>query len=622
MGFSVTVSNVILVVASVSVFGQIATAGLELRAEVSDARALRLEAEEIALRGALGEARYSYDPVASVLTIRIKNTGEVALDPAEVGFVLDGALVESGVSSTVEGASASEAWLPGEWAAFTIAGQDGVPARILATGEAGVANFTRVPAGPLAYVRVAPATVDVAAGATQAFDARGYDVNWHRVTGLTFTWSTNAGSVAAVDADSATLTAQTTAQSGRTVTATSGGVSGSATVNVVAGPVASVAVSPTPADVGTSAARTFSAVAYDAYGNVVTSATFVWSATRGTITSGGVYTAPATTGADTVTAASGAIQGTASVTVVAYTYASTTTTDLAGGTIANAPALAQDGGGDVATLAESTTPTPVTVPSAANDRTFASSPIAGWTLTPVLGTFTLAQLATDGQPAGAMQVAKTNVNEGTARVEHSWTQAGSDSVVGATFDMAYKFTSNSHADRYVEAWLVKPDGSSVQIGARKTDAGNAWRTFGATSLAGSDLSAGGTYTLRFVVGLRGNGDELRIDNVVLSFTQQTAYRFGKQLDVPGLPALGSHTLEVRYRIATGTEGLELWTEGPSASWTQRTTLASATFATFTRTLTAAETASGAVALRLIDALQSGDAAQGQWEVDYVRVRSV
>lgn len=165
--------------------------------------------------------------------------------------------------------------------------------------------------GAPASVSVTPSPTNVIAGSTQPFTATVRDSYGNVNATSPVTWTTTAGTISS----GGVLTASTTAQASRTVTATSGGVSGQATVHVVAGPVASVTVTPSSASVLTLGTQTFTAVGRDQHGNVQSSATFNWSATRGTITSAGVYTAPGTTGADTVTANANGVNGTASVTV-------------------------------------------------------------------------------------------------------------------------------------------------------------------------------------------------------------------------------------------------------------------------------------------------------------------
>jgi nitrogen fixation protein FixH len=78
--------------------------------------------------------------------------------------------------------------------------------------------------------------------------------------------------------------------------------------------VTTIVVAPSSASLLTGDAQTFTATAYDQYGTEVP-ATFAWSATRGTVDADGNYVAPATRGADTVTASVGAVQGNATISV-------------------------------------------------------------------------------------------------------------------------------------------------------------------------------------------------------------------------------------------------------------------------------------------------------------------
>lgn len=174
----------------------------------------------------------------------------------------------------------------------------------------GTASVTIWP-GPPASIVVAPDPANVVAGATQAFTATAYDQYGNENDTAVLTWSSTAGGIT----QGGLLTAQTAAQDGRSVSAAWNAVSGSAVVNVVPGPVSRIAVSPSTATILTGDSQTFSAIAYDQHDNVVGGTTFAWSATRGSVTTGGVYTAPATVGADTVTATANGVSGQATVTV-------------------------------------------------------------------------------------------------------------------------------------------------------------------------------------------------------------------------------------------------------------------------------------------------------------------
>ena len=86
-----------------------------------------------------------------------------------------------------------------------------------------------------------------------------------------------------------------------------------ATVNQT---LSSIAVSPSSTSIQMGATQQFTAQELDQFHNALaTQPTFTWSASAGTITAAGLYTAPGTSGMVTVTAKSGALSGSASLTV-------------------------------------------------------------------------------------------------------------------------------------------------------------------------------------------------------------------------------------------------------------------------------------------------------------------
>lgn len=140
-------------------------------------------------------------------------------------------------------------------------------------------------------VTVTPATLSLNAGATQQFTAA--------VTGTTntsVTWSASAGSI-----DSNGLFTAPANPGAITVTATSvadSTKSASADVTVASSGVV-VTISPTSVNLPTSGIQQFTASVTGATNTAVT-----WSATQGSITSSGLYTAPATKTTATITATS------------------------------------------------------------------------------------------------------------------------------------------------------------------------------------------------------------------------------------------------------------------------------------------------------------------------------
>jgi Ice-binding-like len=182
--------------------------------------------------------------------------------------------------------------------------------------------------GSLAFLTVTPNPQALAVGGTQTFTATGKDANGNAITvSPAPTWSVVTAASGIINAGSGAFTAGTLVGTyANTVQATSGGISGFATVSVGAGPLASITVIPDPTTMLTGTSQTFNAVGRDASLNLVTisPASLVWTVRKGTVATAGVvgassgaYTAPAGTGTDTVRATSGSIFGQGRITVVA-----------------------------------------------------------------------------------------------------------------------------------------------------------------------------------------------------------------------------------------------------------------------------------------------------------------
>ena len=204
---------------------------------------------------------------------------------------------------------------------FTAGSVPGTYANTVAVSCSGITVTATVivTAGPLAAIIVTPNPANLTINQTQQFTAVGRDIVGNPVA-ITPVWSVVAGG-GTINAGTGLFTAGTTAGSfPNTVRATSGSIFGSATVNVTAGALATITVTPNPATVQTNATQQFTAVGKDASGNTVV-ITPVWSVTNGggTINAGsGLFTAGGVTGQfdNTVRATSGAIFGTATVIVV------------------------------------------------------------------------------------------------------------------------------------------------------------------------------------------------------------------------------------------------------------------------------------------------------------------
>ena len=204
--------------------------------------------------------------------------------------------------------------------AFTAGAVAGLYANtVVATvgGVSGRASITVIP-GALATMIVTPTPVTLAVGATQQFVVVGRDAA-NNIVPVTPTWSVVAGG-GAVDAAGLFTAGGTVGTYSNTVRAASGAVAATATVTVTSGGLATITVTPNPALLAIGATQQFVAVGKDGSGNVVALSP-VWSvvAGGGAVDAVGLFTAGAVAGTylNTVKATSGAISGTATVTVSA-----------------------------------------------------------------------------------------------------------------------------------------------------------------------------------------------------------------------------------------------------------------------------------------------------------------
>ena len=186
----------------------------------------------------------------------------------------------------------------------------GVPS-IKATSGAisGTAAMTVTPA-TLVSIAVIPATATIVKGKTQQFTATGtYTDNTTQNLTATATWTSATG--ATVSGGLATGTAV----GNSSITASSGVVSGSATLTVQAATLVSISVSPASATINKGLTQQYAATGTYTDGSTQPLTTVTWSSTTGaSIASTGLATGTAV-GNPTITATSGAINGSAALTV-------------------------------------------------------------------------------------------------------------------------------------------------------------------------------------------------------------------------------------------------------------------------------------------------------------------
>jgi hypothetical protein len=166
----------------------------------------------------------------------------------------------------------------------------------------------------LTTLEVTPGTATLAGGAVQQFQVRGIDQFGKYMTSTpTVTWSATGGTVT----NKGVFTASVNASSA-TVTAKNGSLASSATITVVEQPVlTTLELTPDTATVNTGATQQFTVKGKDQFGNVMAGTPSVtWSATGGTVSSSGLFTAGSTGGNASVKVTSGSISKTVTITVV------------------------------------------------------------------------------------------------------------------------------------------------------------------------------------------------------------------------------------------------------------------------------------------------------------------
>lgn len=299
-----------------------------------------------------------------------------------------------------------------------------------------------------------------------------------------------------------------------------------------------------------------------------------------------------------------------------HTYASTTITDLNGGTVTNA-ANYQSSTSAVATLTEvGSSTSSVVVPLTQNERDFNTS-AGAWTAYGVTAgkTLALSYASSGGNPGGGIVATQGGSGNSQGNIEYVFTpSAAAQGDIALTFSWKYS-GGNCGSARYFYVYLVAPDNTTLtQIGTQQTSCTNgAWNTFSASAIPqGTIPDATAGYRIRVLLNTNGNGESLTLDNVYLTYTGAGNHRFGKSFSISGIPTGSAYTLEVRARTLANAENL-LVQDGAGSTIA---TVSSGTMTTYSVVVTPS---GGAYTLRLVDASQSGDTSASTWEVDYIRV---
>jgi trimeric autotransporter adhesin len=259
-------------------------------------------------------------PVASVLvapdsaSVMVGETTQLTATPRSAdGSALTGRTITWSSSNpsiaTVTGAGLVSAVAPGT-ATITA----------MSEGQSGTASLTITPI-PVASVSVAPDTASLTVGETTQLTATPRSANGTALTGRAVTWSSLNPSIATV---TGTGLVSAVAPGMVTITATSEGRSGTASLTITPIPVASVSVAPDTASLTVGETTQLTATARSADGTALTGRPVTWSSSNpsiATVTGAGLVSAVAP-GMVTITATSEGQSGTASLTIIPIPVAS------------------------------------------------------------------------------------------------------------------------------------------------------------------------------------------------------------------------------------------------------------------------------------------------------------
>jgi uncharacterized protein YjdB len=187
---------------------------------------------------------------------------------------------------------------------------------VVSTHPIGCGSTTTTTTSTVASVAVSPATPTAPVGQSVQLNAATKDGSGNSLTGKTVTWTSGDQSVATVSS-SGLVTMKSVGST--TISATSDGVTGSASATATPPPVATVTVSLASPTIGQGQTTQATATLTDAIGNVLTGRTITWSSSNSpvaTVSSTGVVTAVAA-GTANITATSEGKTGSAIATVSA-----------------------------------------------------------------------------------------------------------------------------------------------------------------------------------------------------------------------------------------------------------------------------------------------------------------
>ncbi len=260
----------------------------------------------------------------AAITVFIVPVASVTVSPASATIAVGATRQLSAVTKDSAGGTLTGrvvTWASSNTAVATVNGSglvSGVAAgsaTITATseGQSGTSAIT-VMVVPVASVTVSPASATIAVGATRQLSAVTKDSAGGTLTGRVVTWASSNTAVATVNGSGLV---SGIAVGSATITATSEGKNGTASITVAIVPVASVTVSPSSANIAVGATRQLSAVTKDSAGNTLTGRVVTWASSNtgaATVNGSGLVSGVAA-GSAMITATSEGKSGSASIIV-------------------------------------------------------------------------------------------------------------------------------------------------------------------------------------------------------------------------------------------------------------------------------------------------------------------
>lgn len=373
-----------------------------------------------------------------------------------VGQLSDGSTTSIPITWTATGGTVNSSGL------YT-AGSTAGTFRVIAGSANGLADTSSitVTAPTITGITLTPATVSLQSGQTQQFSVSATLSNGGTQTNPAVTWTATGGAVNS----SGLYTAGATAGSFVVIATSSNGRADTSSVTVTLPTITSITLTPPTASVQSGQTRQFSASATLSNGATLTNPTVTWSATGGTITTSGLYTAGSTAGTFRVIAASAT--GPADTSSVTVTAAPTVTA------ISVTPPSASLQSGQTQQFSASAT---------LSDGSTQSNPGVTWIATG--GTVTSSGLYTAGSTTGSFRVIASSSNG----------VADTSAITISTPTVTAIVLTPSTA-------TVAPGGTQqFSVSATLSNGGSQSNPAVTYSATGGTISSGGLYTAGTTVG--------------------------------------------------------------------------------------------------------------------------